>query len=107
MGCVIANLSCKRLDAPIKVETLRIDKIICVSTYRIDNHIGVYVKRIGDSVAVVGTRLDEPIVVKCSIICDTWLGDVLRVSPEVMWLTEANGFTGVFEVMANVKWNVE
>ena len=39
--------------------------------------------------------------------CEVGRGDFLQISPEVMWLTEANDFTGIFEVMANVKWNVE
>ena len=35
-------------------------------------------------------------------------GDVfVIVSPEVMWLTEDNGFSGEFEVRSNTDWNVE
>lgn len=106
MGCVIANVKCSRLDVPIEVVTTRIGPLIEVVAHRLDESVVASVSRIDAPIFAKSIRLDEPIVVKCSIICDTWLGDVLRVSPEVMWLTEANDFTGVFEVTSNVDWVV-
>lgn len=40
-------------------------------------------------------------------VCTIGRDAMLLVSPDIMWLTEANDFTGVFEVVSNVEWNVE
>lgn len=38
-----------------------------------------------------------------------WPTDVdvyLRVSPEIVWLSEGNGYSATFEVQSNTMWNV-
>ena len=52
-------------------------------------------------------RVAEVITATQHHVCSVGRDPMLHVTPEVMWLIEENDFTGIFEVVSNVDWNVE
>lgn len=108
MGCVVANVKCSRLDAPIEVVTTRIDPLIEVVAHRLDESVVASVSRMDAPIFAKSIRLDAPIEVTCSIICDIGVRDYLIVEPnDFVWLNEGNDFTAHFEVVSNVEWKIE
>ena len=60
---------------------------------------------IGAHMASFSLQRSEP-AISITPSCRTSTGEILIVSPDVVWLTEDNGYEGVFEVIANVEWRV-
>lgn len=60
---------------------------------------------IGAHAASFSLQRSEP-AISIAPSCRTSTGEILIVSPDVVWLTEDNGYEGVFEVIANVEWQV-
>lgn len=88
MGCVVANVKCSRLDAPIEVVTTRIDAPI-------------FAKSI---------RLDAPIEVTCSIICDIGVGEFIRFALSTLqWVGDDNaeGVVKYNKLTASGDWSLE
>lgn len=90
MGCVIADIECRRLDTPIDVDGVA----------RLDTPI---------TAAYVG-RLDVPIEVTCSIICDVGIGEFVRFAlSSLQWLDDDNreGVTKYNTLTASGDWSIE
>lgn len=90
MGCVIADIECRRLDTPIDVDGVA----------RLDTPI---------TAAYVG-RLDVPIEVTCSIICDVGIGEFVRFAlSSLQWLDDDNreGVTQYNTLTASGDWSLE
>lgn len=90
MGCVIADIECRRLDTPIEVNGVA----------RLD----------APATAVYCGRLDTPIEVTCSIICDVGIGEFVRFAlSSLQWLDEENrvGVTKYNTIMASGDWSLE
>lgn len=90
MGCVIADIECRRLDTPIEVNGVA----------RLD----------APATAVYRGRLDTPIEVTCSIICDVGIGEFVRFAlSSLQWLDEENrvGITKYNTIMASGDWSLE
>lgn len=88
MGCVVANVKCSRLDAPLEVVTTRIDTPI-------------FAKSI---------RLDVPIEVTCSIICDVGVGEFIRFALSTLqWVGDDNaeGVVKYNKLTASGDWSLE
>ena len=88
MGCVIANVKCQRLDAPIFAYGLRLDAPIFA----------------------YGLRLDSPIKVTCSIICDIGVGEFIRFALSTLQWVEDDNAVGVVkynELIASGEWSLE
>lgn len=90
MGCVIADIECRRLDTPIEVNGVaRLDVPATAGYCR---------------------RLDTPIEVTCSIICDVGIGEFVRFAlSSLQWLDEENrvGVTKYNTIMASGDWSLE
>lgn len=98
MSCIIASIT--RADS------------VDVSLYR--NSAEAQVQRVSSvegsisrGAAIVATVKREAIEASINRVCRFGLGDILVVSPEVVWLTPDNDFSADFEVVATVDWNVE
>ncbi|MBR6662655.1 MAG: hypothetical protein IKL34_05430 [Alistipes sp.] len=90
MGCVIADIECRRLDTPIEVNGVA----------RLD----------APATAAYCGRLDTPIEVTCSIICDVGIGEFVRFAlSSLQWLDEENrvGVTKYNTIMASGDWSLE
>lgn len=88
MGCVVANVKCSRLDAPIEVLTTRIDTPIFAKCQ----------------------RLDVPIEVTCSIICDIGVGEFIRFALSALqWVGDDNaeGVVKYNKLTASGDWSLE
>lgn len=88
MGCVVANVKCSRLDAPIEVLTTRIDTPIFAKCQ----------------------RLDVPIEVTCSIICDIGVGEFIRFALSTLqWVGDDNaeGVVKYNKLTASGDWSLE
>lgn len=55
----------------------------------------------------VALRPHLAITARMSHVCEVGREDYLLISPEVMWLTEDNDYSGVFEVYSNVDWIIK
>ena len=59
-----------------------------------------------DSVrAQVAARVS--LVARVSRCCVVGQADYLMVTPDVVWLTDANNFTANYEVYSNIEWIIE
>lgn len=74
----------------------------------IASHIRRHAASIGLESHAVETSIEAAAtpIIAISPSCRTSTGEILIVSPDVVWLTEGNGYEGVFEVIANVEWQV-
>lgn len=90
MGCVIADIECRRLDTPIEVNGVA----------RLD----------APSTAGYCGRLDTPIEVTCSIICDVGIGEFIRFAlSSLQWVGDDNneGVTKYNTLISSGAWSLE
>lgn len=90
MGCVIADIECRRLDTPIEVNGVA----------RLDV----------PATAVYHGRLDTPIEVTCSIICDVGIGEFIRFAlSSLQWVGDDNneGVTKYNTLISSGAWSLE
>lgn len=110
MGCVIANIKCQRLDAPIEVATTRIDTLTGVVTHRLDEPVVANVSRMDALIFAKSLRLDAPIEVTCSIICDIGVGEFIRFALSALqWVGDDNaeGVVKYNKLTASGDWSLE
>jgi hypothetical protein len=95
MSCIVSTLTRHTAEADIIRHPLILSLTAAESPV-----IGIDVERASIGVA----RHTAEISIMPS--CRTSTGNILIVSPEVVWLTEDNGYEGVFEVVSNVEWQI-
>lgn len=110
MGCVVANVKCSRLDAPIEVVTTRIDPLIEVVAHRLDESVVASVSRMDAPIFAKSIRLDAPIEATCSIICDIGVGEFIRFALSTLqWVGDDNaeGVVKYNKLTASGDWSLE
>lgn len=110
MGCVIANITTQRIDAPVVVTSSRIGEQTNVSTERVDDMVVVTSERMGMAIAVTTERIGVLPSVTSSIICDVGIGEFVRWALEsLQWLGEDNqvGVTKFNTLIASGEWSLE
>lgn len=70
-------------------------------------HIGHIAASMLSDALDVRHRCADDIMATMQHVCTIGRGDFLMVSPDIVWLTEANAFEGIFSVVSNVAWEVE
>ena len=61
----------------------------------------------GERVVASGYRYGSPVRAFGYAVCPLPSEAFLKVTPQVMWLTESNGYSGIFEVESNTNWIVK
>lgn len=110
MGCVIANITTQRIDAPVVVTSSRIGEQTIVSTERVDDMVAVTSKRMGMEIAITAERIDVLPLVTSSIICDVGVGEFVKWALEsLQWLGADNqvGVTKFNTLIASGEWSLE
>ena len=80
---------------------------ITASGYRLGQSIEVSGYKATPSVAASGFSRYAPLQVSGVAVCPLTTAPYIEITPQVIWLTEANGYSGIFEVVSNAKWNIE
>lgn len=80
---------------------------ITASGYRLGNSIEVEGHKAFPSVVGSGFNRYSPIQASAYAVCPLTSAAFVEVTPQIMWLTEADGYSGVFEVNSNANWIVE
>lgn len=101
MGCiqVTATLTGKGINPKASVENM----VASATRLGLDIHPVVSV----NPTTAIATRVGEYLQVGASLVCVFLHKYYVNVSPDIMWLNESNGYSGVFEVGSNTKWIVE
>ena len=80
---------------------------ITASGYRLGNSIEVEGYKATPSVAASGFSRYTPLQVSGVAVCPLTSAPYIEITPQVIWLTEANNFMGRIEVDSNTNWRVE
>lgn len=80
---------------------------ITASGYRLGQSIEASGHKAFPSVVVSGFNRYSPIQASAYAVCPLTSAAFVEVTPQIMWLTEANGYSGVFETKSNTNWIVE
>lgn len=114
MACLNINIS--KVLSPIKATISRVQELDAFETTLHDISIAVTVlprenvavTKVTPIFNITASDISERMQVKYSVVCDVPNGGYfLFVEPEVVWLTEANGWSQDFVVKSNVDWTID
>lgn len=80
---------------------------ITATGYRLGNSIGAAAYKATPSVAASGFSRYAPLQVSGAAVCPLTTAPYIEITPQVIWLTEANNFMGRIEVDSNTNWRIE
>lgn len=105
MGCLVGNVT--RVSEGLRMGVERIGENIQLSANRVSDGLQIGVGRIGTNLQLSANRVSEGLMMDVGLVCTTNDVFYIKVTPQVVWLTEANGYSEIFEVISNTKWNIE
>lgn len=98
MACLNINIS-RVLTPPT------LDMSVAVTAL---SRLNVAVTKVASIFNIATSDISERMQVKYSVVCDVPNGGYfLFVEPEIVWLTEANGWSQDFVVKSNVDWTID
>lgn len=62
--------------------------------------------RLGQSIEVSGFSRYAPLQVSGVAVCPLTTAPYIKITPQVIWLTESNGYSDYFDVESNIDWRV-
>ena len=74
---------------------------------RVSEGLRMGVGRIGANLQLSVTRVSEGLRMGVGLVCTTNDVFYIKVTPQVIWLTEANNFMGRIDVDSNTNWRIE
>lgn len=80
---------------------------ITASGYRLGQSIEVSAYKATPSVAASGYSRYAPLQVSGVAVCPLTTAPYIEITPQVIWLTEANNFMGRIDVDSNTNWRIE
>lgn len=80
---------------------------ITASGHRIGQSIEVSGYKATPSVAASGFSMYVPLQVSGVAVCSLTSAPYIEITPQVIWLTEANNFMGRIDVDSNTNWRIE
>lgn len=104
MGCISANGY--RLGQSITANGYRLGQSIEVSGYRLGQSIEVTGYKATPSVAASGFSRYAPLQVLGVAVCPLTTAPYIEITPQVIWLTESNGYSDYFDVESNTDWRI-
>lgn len=104
MGCITA--SGYRLGQSITSNGYRLGQSIEVSGYRLGHSLEVSAYKAAPSVAASGFSKYAPLQVSGVAVCPLTTAPYIEITPQVIWLTESNGYSDYFDVESNTDWRV-
>ena len=115
MACLNINIS-RVLTPSIKATMSRVGGFSAFVTTLHDmsvavtalSRLNVAVTKVASIFNIATSDISERMQVKYSVVCDVPNGGYfLFVEPEIVWLTEANGWSQDFVVKSNVDWTID
>lgn len=101
------DISSTRTDDELEISSERADFGISVCSVRTDEMLYVNSDRYDSPILADSRRTDAPLMIASSLVCRVETESFLFVTPEeVVWLTEGNGWSAVYEVTSNVTWDI-
>lgn len=79
---------------------------ISASGYRLGQSLEVSGYKVTPSVAASGFSRYVPLQVSGVAVCPLTTAPYIEVTPQVIWLTEGNGYSDYFDVESNTDWKV-
>lgn len=79
---------------------------ISASGYRLGQSIEVSGYKATPSVAASGFSRYAPLQVSGVAVCPLTSAPYIEITPQVIWLTESNGYSDYFDVESNTDWRV-
>lgn len=80
---------------------------ISASGYRIGQSLEVSGYKAHPNLSAAGYSRYQPIRVSGVAVCPLTSAPYIEVTPQVVWLTPENLFSGDFDIISNVKWLIE
>lgn len=114
MACLNINIS--RVLSPIKATISRVGELDAFGTTLHDIRVAVTalprlnvaVTKVASIFNIATSDISERMQVKYSVVCDAPNGGYfLYVEPEIVWLTESNGYEVDMQVKSNVDWTID
>lgn len=105
MGCVTAYGY--RVGTPIEASGNALGQRVVAYGCAVIQSVVAYGYAAVQSVVASGYRYGCTVQAFGYAVCPLPSDAFLKVTPQVMWLTEDNGYSGLFEIESNTKWNVE
>lgn len=114
MACLNINIS--SVLSPIKATMSRIGELDAFVTTLHDmsvavtalSRLNVAVTKVASIFNIATSDISERMQVKYSVVCDVPNGGYfLFVEPEIVWLTESNGYEVDMQVKSNVDWTID
>lgn len=116
MSCLNINIS-RVLTPSIKATMSRVGGVsafvsmlpnMSISISSLSSRLNVSVGKVDSEFDIAIAEISKRMEISYSIICDVPNGGYfLFVEPEVVWLTEANGWSQDFVVKSNVDWTID
>lgn len=80
---------------------------ITASGYRVGHSLDVVGYKATPSVVASGYSRYSPIQASGVAVCPLTSAPYISITPQVIWLTEANNFMGRIDVDSNTNWRIE
>ena len=115
MACLNINIS-RVLTPSIKATMSRVGGVSAFVTTLHDmsiavtalSRLNVAVAKVASIFNIATSDISERMQVKYSVVCDVPNGGYfLFVEPEIVWLTESNGYEVDMQVKSNVDWTID
>ena len=115
MACLNINIS-RALTPSIKATMSRVGGVSAFVTTLHDmsvavtalSRLNVAVTKVASIFNIATSDISERMQVKYSVVCDVPNGGYfLFVEPEIVWLTESNGYEVDMQVKSNVDWTID
>lgn len=78
-----------------------------ISAHRVGESLKMTASRYGEALQITAQRTGERLKMTASLVCNVSDEFRLEVSPDTIWLTSENLFSGDFDIISNVKWVIE
>lgn len=80
---------------------------ISASGYRLGQSLEVSGYKVAPSVVVSGHSIYSSVRASGVAVCPLSTAPYIEVTPQMIWLTPGNLFSGDFDIISNVKWLIE
>ena len=104
MGCFVGNVT--RVSEGLRMEVGIIGENLQLSVSRVSEGLRMEFDRIGENLKLSVNRVSEGLRMSVGLVCTTNDVFYIKVTPQVIWLTDSNGYSDYFDVESNTDWKV-
>lgn len=108
---------CNDYISCLSVSAYKINESIEIESFKVNSDIDIFAKKVSNSPNVTSSTIDNKpvvsckplgkrIIVTCSLVCTVNNTAYLDVNPDYVWLTPDMLYSGEFDIVSNVNWNI-